>query len=50
MAVEEDLRQRALPPLDLELGFCASPVSPALQADSLPSELPGKPFIIIIHC
>ena len=22
MATEEDLRQRALPPLDLELGFC----------------------------
>ena len=22
------------------------PVSPALQADSLPTELPGKPFVI----
>ena len=23
------------------------PVSPALQADSLPAELPGKPFLVL---
>lgn len=31
MAVEEDLRQRALPPLDLELGFCIVDRSRSLQ-------------------
>lgn len=31
MATEEDLRQRALPPLDLELGFCIVDRSRSLQ-------------------
>lgn len=31
MAFEEDLRQKALPPLDLELGFCIVDRSRSLQ-------------------
>ena len=34
--------------LPIDKHLVVSPVSPALQAGSLPPELPGKPVIIII--